>query len=229
MISGYEKVDDSNYDVHLYENIYDTGGNPFTADDVVFSYNKAIQGGNFSKLGSLTDIVAIDDYTVRFTCDDTLVSGQFTIILSQIFMVTQAAFEASQDEMAVNPVGTTGYVLESYQPGSSIVFTKSPGGYWQTAGKGEEGYCFMFDTSSVDTVEYNFIKESSQMAIALQTGAINIASRISTTDLSLFEEGGEAYGQENTYELTGQHYTATFNCSDDSNCTWMCRNSCISV
>jgi len=219
MITGYEKVGDNVFEVSLYENIYDTAGNHFTAEDVVFSYGKAMESGNFSKLNSLVAIEALDDYTVKFTCDDTLVSGQFTLILSQIFMITQAAYEASADEMALSPVGTTGYVVDRYQAGANIIFAKSANGYWQTAKKGEEGYCFMFDTDNVDIVEYDFITESSQMAIALQTGAIDVASRISTMDLTLFEEGGEAFGTADTYELTGQHYTATFNCSEDSVCS----------
>lgn len=218
MISGYEEVSDNVYDVYLYDDIYDTAGNHFTASDVVFCYDTAIESGNFSKLNSLTSVVATDDYTVEFTCDDTMVFGQITDILSQIFMVTEAAYEASGDEMATMPVGTTGYVLESYNPGSNIIFTKADSDYWQTAQDGEDGYCFMYNTSNVDTVEYDFITDTSQMAIALQTGSIDIASRISATDLSLFEEGGEAYGTADTYQLTGQHYTATFNCSDDSEC-----------
>ena len=34
-------------------------------------------------------------------------------------IVTQAAYEASEDQMATTPVGTTAYQVESYVPGPS--------------------------------------------------------------------------------------------------------------
>lgn len=46
-------------------------------------------------------------------------------------IVTQAAYEASPDQMATTPVGTSAYLVDSYVPGSEIVM-KDTGDYWQT-------------------------------------------------------------------------------------------------
>lgn len=218
MFSSMDEPSDGVYEIHLYEDIYDTAGNPFTADDVVFSYGLAQESGNFSKLGAVKSIEAVDDYTVRFTFDDTMIFGQINAVLSQIFMVTKASYEASPDKMATSAVGTTGYVVSQYTEGSSIQFTRSEKGYWQKAVQGTDGYVPFYDDTKLDIVEYDFISESSQMAIALQSGAIDIADRISSTDVGLFQEGGESANTVNIHEVIGEFYTATFNCAEESAC-----------
>lgn len=46
-------------------------------------------------------------------------------------IVTQAAYEASPDQMAVDPVTTSPYRVTSYQTGSKITMEYT-GAYWQT-------------------------------------------------------------------------------------------------
>jgi len=215
LISGYDQVDAHTYNLQLFDNIYDTDGNHFTASDVVFCYEKAIETGNFSKLGSIESVKALDDYTVEFKFTDALVFGQTEVIFSIVFMVTQKAYEASPDQMATTPVGTTGYVLDKYVEGSSLTFTKAESGYWQTAKEGEAGYVAMYDANKLDTVEYHFISEPSQIAIALETGNIDIAGRISAMDMDLFAEGGPSHDGFTTYDITGLFYSITPNCADE--------------
>jgi ABC-type transport system substrate-binding protein len=213
MIRELEEVTERSFKVHLYDNIYDTAGNHFTSSDVLFSYQLAQDSGNFSKLGALTNIEALDDYTVEFDFGENMIFGQINAVLSQVFMVTQAAYEASGDQMAINAVGTTGYVVDSYTEGSSIVFKKAENGYWQTAKEGEDGYVPFYDADKLDVVEYDFITESSQMAIALESGSIDIADRISSTDVALFQNGKS---NVDVHENVGEFYTLTYNCSEEA-------------
>lgn len=214
MITDYKEVGKNIYDCYLYKNIYDTAGNHFTAKDAVFSYKTAIDSGNFSTLNSVTSVTALNDYTIEFKCNDSLVFGQITTILSQVFMVTEAAYKASSDKMAVDPVGTTGYVLDQYVQGSRVIFKKAKRAYWQKAKEGETGYVFLYDTTKVDKVEYHFITDSTQTVMALKTGSIDIANRISKTDLTMLQKDKFKF-----YAFTGEHYTATFNCSEKSVCS----------
>lgn len=207
-----EEVSPRSYKIHLYEDIYDTAGNHFTSSDVLFSYNLAMESGNFSKLGAIDNIEALDDYTVQIDFGDQMIFGQINAVLSQVFMVTEAAYNASGDQMAVNAVGTTGYVVDKYVEGSSITFKKAENGYWQKAVEGEEGYVPYYDASKLDVVEYDFIAESSQMAIALESGTIDIADRVSTTDVALLESNE----QLKVNEMVGEFYTLMYNCSEEA-------------
>ena len=219
LISGYEETGPNTYTCSLYKNIYDTAGNHFTASDVIFSYETAKKSGNFSILNVISDLSAPDDYTVVITCDDTMVFGQIESILSQVFMVTEAAYTASGNKMAVDPVGTTGYVLAEYVPGNQITFTKADRAYWQGAKPGDEGYVYLYETNNVDTVRYDFISDISQMAMAVETKAIDVASRVSAADRELFMGGGKMYDSLNVYDFTGEHYSITYNCADGNPCS----------
>lgn len=212
MISELEEVNPRSFKVHLYENIYDTAGNHFTSSDVLFSYGLAKESGNFSKLGAVTNIEALDEYTVQIDFGDNMIYGQINAVLSQVFMVTEAAYNAAGDQMAINAVGTTGYVVDEYIEGSSITFKKAENGYWQKAAEGEEGYVPFFDATKLDVVEYDFITETSQMAIALESGTIDIADRIGTTDVALLESNPNI----NVHETTGEFYTLMYNCSEQA-------------
>lgn len=218
MITDYKKIDDVTYELHLREGIYDTAGNSFTANDVVFSINSFKEGPSASNLAGIVNAAVIDDLTVQITVSDVMGVGEFEEMLSVPNMVTQAAFEASSDGFQTTPVGTTGYVMTQYVPGSYVILEKADS-YWNEKANEtkavEDGYCPTSDTN-VDTVEFQIITDTSTMSIALETGEIDLATAVASSDISMFEEGGSLSEDFGVYTLPDNMYGLIFNCSEYS-------------
>lgn len=213
MISGYDYLGDNTYRVYIRDGIYDTAGNTFNANDVKFSLDSAKDASSMASMNDMVECTVVDDLTIDVVMADTLMVGDFEEFLSAPNMVTQASYEASDDGMMLDPVGTTGYVLSDYVSGSSATITKAELSYWnEAATELEDGYCFMYDTDKVDTVVFEVITDTSTMAIALETGAIDIASSVATTDMINFENN-DAYSLAS---LPDSVFYLMFNCSDDS-------------
>ncbi|MCA8933223.1 MAG: ABC transporter substrate-binding protein [Rhodospirillaceae bacterium] len=68
LATSWELMEPTRWRFHLREGVTFHNGNPFTADDVVFSYERAISEGSDvrTKVGGITEVVAVDDYTVDF-------------------------------------------------------------------------------------------------------------------------------------------------------------------
>jgi peptide/nickel transport system substrate-binding protein len=97
-----------------------------TADDVVYSLQKAANGDRSAYAGEYTDITVekVDDYTVRFTLEKPLSSFLFLpkiVDYSGGFIVCKKAVEAMGDEaFSTHPVGTGPFRFESHTPGEMV-------------------------------------------------------------------------------------------------------------
>lgn len=183
LMSGYEWVDDVTLDATLFDYIYDTEGNHFTASDVVFCYETAKSMGYKNTLAYLDSITALDEYTVEFKFTQSGISSTVDEILTDVYMVTEAAFTASDTEFADWAVGTTGYALTDYTVGSSLTFEVT-NNYWQT----DESLRSPWAKTNVDEIQFVVITEVTQIGIALESGDIDMSGYVSTNDLSRFED-----------------------------------------
>lgn len=221
MITGYEKVDDSTYEIYVREGIVDTAGNAFKASDAVYTFETAKAMGILSQLNAIDHLELVDDYTFRLIAGRTLAVGDFEDLLSAINMVTQASYEASEDGFATNPIGTTGYELSEYTAGSRAVFTKASS-YWNEAANEsesvEDGYCYVWDTKNLDKVQFEIITDTSTMAVALETGQIDLSTTVATDDLVLFQEGGQNADKFTAFTYPDNMYALSFNADSASDC-----------
>ena len=215
LMDSYEQTGDTTYVVTLREGIYDTDGNPFTASDVKFCIDSFKQGPAASNLGNVESCSVIDDLNVEITVSAILGVGEFEEILTIPNMVTQAAFEASPDEMATTPVGTTGYYVDEYVPGSYVVMKKADS-YWnQKANETheiEDGYLPTSDNTKIDVARFEVITDTSTMALALETGDIDIATAISTTDIPLYQNDDDY----TVHQYPDNMFGLVFNSSENS-------------
>lgn len=169
--------------VNLYDNIYDTAGNHFTAADVVYCIQKEIDGGNtYAKI--FTDMQAADDTTVKLTLNSDIVST-FENNVVYLYMVTKAAYEASGSNMSMSPVSTAAYKVQKYESGSTLTLVKNDK-YWQSAANCKA----LIQQQNADTVVYNLMKESSQVIVGLESGTID-AAFCDFTLATRFQTGGE--------------------------------------
>lgn len=173
LMSSWEKVDAKTYKITLFDGIYDSEGNPFTASDVVFSCEKCWEKGELAETAIVEKVTALDDSTVEFVFKKDCGVGDFESVMYNINMVTEAAYTASPDEMVTTPVGTGPYKLAEYVTGSSVTI-EATGNYWQSP----ENFVVPTQYSNVKTIRCEVISESSQLATALQTGSIALSDSI---------------------------------------------------
>lgn len=188
-----EQIDDLTYQIKIRKGIVDTAGNPFTAEDAIFSFEKCKEVSSLTQVKIIKSMELVDELTFNMTLTANTV-GTFYDVCNAINMVTKESYEASPDGMVSKPVGTTPMVMKEYVPGGYVVFEKADS-YWNEAANESknpaDGYCSMWDYTDIDVIRFECITDSSTMAIALETGEIDIARSIGKEDLTLFEKNND--------------------------------------
>lgn len=178
------------YHLELWDSIYDTAGNHLTASDVVFCLNEMKENGAGTAhtvlAGYMKSITALDDYHLELVMNSTAI-GKLEQILDGAFIVTQAAYEASENGMATQPVATGPYEVVSWTTGSGLVLGKNED-YWQK----DESVLQAVQKANVDRIEYSIVTETAQQTIGLETNTLDVVSGINYLNAQRFMEGGES-------------------------------------
>ncbi len=204
--SSYDEISETEYRIHLYENISETAGNHSTASDVVYSYLTCIEEGNQKPyVGNIESISAEDDYTVNLKLITAGV-GALQDTICSVRIVSEKAY--TEDKMGEVPVATGPYMLKEWVTGSTITLVKNEN-YWAGDNRAE------IAQANVDEIIYKVITEPSQIMISLQNGEIDYSSAISQGDIHHFLEGGDL---ANDYKVQTQPANLAqclfFNCSE---------------
>ena len=176
------------YEIEIYDYIYDSEGNHITADDVVFCMQTAYDTGNFTNLGmnNLEVVEAIDEYTVHMKFSNYVI-GAFEFVMEYIPIVSQKAYEETGDEMATKVISTAPYKVTDFVSGSSLTFERRDD-YWQT----DESLICSYSQANVDVINIMCINEISQRKVALQTGNVDLAPVDTESAIAMKSEG---YGE----------------------------------
>ena len=177
------KVDDTTYDVELFDNITDSKGNAITADDVVYSYDKLKELGYVSEISLYYDSAeATGDYTLTLHLKDGS-EGSIEAVLTMCSIADQEWYEgADENEINSDPATTGAYKVTAMAAGSGV--TMEAREYWKTEDTAD---C---ELQNVDAIEIRCITEASARSIALENGEIDMAE-ISTDDLARFEDNDD--------------------------------------
>jgi cationic peptide transport system substrate-binding protein len=153
--------------VTFHQTDYFTPSRSFNADDVIFSFNRAlnsdhpfhfVSGGNypfFQNVGLsnlIENIEKINDYTIRFHlshADNSFLANlatDFAIILSAEYAEKLTKQKAKSD-IDTHPIGTGPFKLKEYRVGSLIRFYRHEQ-YWQEPAKIEQ---LVFDITPSNT------------------------------------------------------------------------------
>ncbi len=191
LAESIENPEDHVYVIKLREGITDSAGNAFTAEDAMFSLQTYKDISTSGQAAMIESMEQLDELTFRIIAIPSLDTiGAFEDMCNAISMVTKEAYEASPDGMATEPIGTGPWVLKEQTLGSSYTYEKS-GCYWNAAANEtksiEDGYCSMWDDTQLDILRYEIITDTATMAIALESGEIDIAREIGIEDKGLFE------------------------------------------
>ena len=170
------KTDDNGftYDIEIHEGIKDSAGNAITAKDIAWyittQHEKALKPV-FAKVESVEQT---GDYSLQLKLTSNVV-GTFDKIMTDSYAISQTAYEASADEFGSELVSTSPYKVTSFTANSVLAMERRDD-YWQDFDALPE--CIR---PNVKKITYHAIPEASQMGIALETGAIDMALQIDSS------------------------------------------------
>lgn len=169
LMTEYEKADDVTYNITIRDNVYDSNGVHLTAEDVAWCFNHVKENG-LSGNAYIDHAEATGDYTLTLTMAKSSL-GAFEAACEAVCIVTRESFEASEDGMATEPVGTGPYLVTEFVTGSKVVLERNEN-FWGDSAEDKDDYAVF--KHNVDIIEFNFLTEATQMSVALQTGEIQM-------------------------------------------------------
>jgi peptide/nickel transport system substrate-binding protein len=153
-------------------------GNPFNADDVVFSITRTLDPANKSELnGYFTQLKSaskVDDYTVDVVTNGP--SPNILTILALLPIMDQEWVEADSAQLSTKANGTGPFQLTDWRSGVSLVLERHAD-YWGQA-------------PDVDSAEYRFLHEANTRLAALLTGEADVVARILPEYVEQVEDKG---------------------------------------
>jgi len=157
-------------------------GQPFTADDVVFTYNDLIYNPDipsssrdiFSVDGQIFQVEKIDDFTVQFTLP--VKFAPFLRGLSQAILpkhklkkfVDEGKFNFTWgiDTEPKEIVGTGPFRLVKYEPGQRLIFEKNPH-YWKRSKEGDR-------LPYIDKIVYVIVQSTDVQLLKFIEGTLDV-------------------------------------------------------
>jgi peptide/nickel transport system substrate-binding protein len=165
-------------------------GTPFTADDVVFSFERAARSRQFrAYAGPSGTPRRVDDFTVEFTA--AAANPLQILYIAEVPVMSKAWSEkngaANAQDFATkevtyaskNAMGTGPYRLVSYEPGLKTVHQKSPDWWGLKEGRFE---------GNADTIEYRPIANAGTRMAALKSGELDFVLDPSVQDIAKIKE-----------------------------------------
>ncbi len=148
--NGGISSDGLTYTFHLRQNVKFSNGDPFTADDVVYTFQRVIRmNGPSSGVAwidtqdlNVSSITKVDTYTVQFKLThvfnpflQTLATAEPNAIVDHAAVEANGGIVNGQDNswMTNNTVGTGPYMVQSWTRGQQIVMVRNPY-YWGPSG-----------------------------------------------------------------------------------------------
>jgi peptide/nickel transport system substrate-binding protein len=193
LAESVEQVSDSSYIVHLRQNVTFSNGNPFTAEDVLFSIDRFNEAGASGQPRVQTidpaKTKAIDDYTIDLQLYAPNVAHWQ--ILTQFFVYDKESFDETAAKL--KPIGTGPYKLTEYVP-NSVTKLERREDYWGAQ-------------PAVKYLNFMVLAEPSQRANALATGLVDV-SLVATDDVE-YAKGLSGYNLDSRY--TGYYNGMNFN------------------
>lgn len=177
--------DNLTYTAKLRQDVKWSDGEPFTADDVVFTYNEMLKEENagwaYSQLifnGKPVQVNKLDDYTVEFVLPE--VSAAAMELLGNIFIMPKHIYEGetnyANSEKNATPVGTGPYVLNEYKSGEYVKFDKN------------ENY--FLGEPQINEVYFRIVPDANTAKLALQKGEVDALSVQSSDLTDLIKDDG---------------------------------------
>jgi peptide/nickel transport system substrate-binding protein len=162
---------------HLRKGVTFHNGNPFTVDDVIYSFDRSKDrevGASFVHvLSTVESYEKIDDHTLKVTCKspNALLLAHFKDLL----ILNKAHCEGQgNDWIALNPNGTGRYKLVEHVRGDRLVFERNPA-FW-----GEQPI--------VEKVTFKPITNEGTRTANMLSGAVDLVVNVPVRDVKMLEK-----------------------------------------
>ena len=167
LATSWETNDDlSSYTFYLREGVKFHHGKDFTAEDVLFTFNRLldpeVNSPARATLATIEDIVALDDHTVRF--DLTGPNGFFLDSLS-IYQARIIPSDVDVERLTLEAFGTGPFIVDEHLPGERTTMVRNPD-YW------EEGKPYL------DELIFRPISEEVTRAESLKSGDVDVVYQL---------------------------------------------------
>ena len=185
--------DGKTYEFHLRDDVYFHNGEKFTAQDVKFTFERALQSPQVAHIVDQIDpngIEIVDDYTIRISTLEPYAPFLNHLAHNAAAIMNQKAVEASGDRVNQEPVGTGPFKFVNWTNGDRVELTRF-----------DEYYG---DKPVYENLIIRAISENANRTIELETGEVDIAIGIPTSDISRVE-GNSDLKLLRAPNLTTQH------------------------
>ncbi len=132
LASSWKVIDATTWEFALRKGVKFHDGQPFTADDVLYSFDRIMhwkKSGFKSKVNMIKDVRKVDDFTVRI-----ITKGPYPILLRKISYVkilNSRFYKDKPDEFAaLHANGTGPYQLVAWNKGQNIILKRNDN-YWR--------------------------------------------------------------------------------------------------
>ena len=176
LAKSYEWLDDVTLQLNLQEGVKFHNGDPLTAQDVIFTFQKrADRGSAFANYIDVAAMEAPDDYTVIVPFTSPHPSFIYQLTDPAFGIVPKDYFESVGEEgFAKDPIGSGPYKLKEYVTGDYYTLERFDD-YWGE--KAKTKYLTM-----------KIVPEAGQRTIMLETGEIDVAYEIPYVDAAKIQE-----------------------------------------
>jgi peptide/nickel transport system substrate-binding protein len=170
LAESWKIINDTTWEFKLQKGVKFHNGNPFNADDVVYSFKRATTGkslGFKGMLSAIKDCVKVDEYTVRMTTHK-----PFPILLQKLsslrIMDKEYSSALSDEELGRNPNGTGPYKLVKWVRGQFMSF--------------EANKDYFRGKPAIDSVLVKELSDDSTRTAALLSGEVHLINRVPVRD-----------------------------------------------
>jgi peptide/nickel transport system substrate-binding protein len=191
LAESWETLEPTRWRFHLRQGVKFHNGDPFTADDVVFSADRVrAKGSNLTtRLPIDAKVVKVDDYTVDFilTSPNPILDSQWDswFIMDKKWAEANNAVAptpvaaTSPSYASLNANGTGAFTIESHQPGVKTVFKANPN-WWR---KPEH---------NLKEIIFTPISSEATRVAALLSGEVDIIEPVPLQDISRVDSSPNA-------------------------------------
>ncbi|MBM9595430.1 ABC transporter substrate-binding protein [Roseitranquillus sediminis] len=167
LAESWEIVDDTTIELKLREDVVFHNGEPFNADDVVFTVDYVTTETLPRDIFFLSGAEKIDDYTVRLNLTEPFPPILDYLVNMLPIYPDEYYAEVGPDGMSREPVGTGPYRVTELAAGDRIVMEKFDDYFGGAKGQ-----------PSIGTLEFRRIGEFNTQAIELMTGGLDWIWRV---------------------------------------------------
>lgn len=173
--------DNLTYTFHLRDAKFSTG-DPVTADDVVFSLERAREAGRgYAFLFEPFDkIEAVDAQTVKITLKRPFSPMLSTISVFAASIVPKAVVTADPDNFGSKPVGSGAFMVQEYTRGDKVVLIPNPY-YWELGAD-----CKPFPY--LDKITVRYVPDSNSRVLGFRNGDYDVMAIVPYSEAATFQK-----------------------------------------